>query len=123
MNFVKRKLFKWVLPGLVHNSCESTIPRSGEEGENVNCFIVAFDRKYSPYFVTKSYSNDRLEGLKWNGERAALLPEQNQRVLIEMIDKYCIAIEFQGLLKDGNKSSFLWMKGKTADVLPNVFNE
>ncbi len=61
--------------------------------------------------------------LKTQCERGALLPEENQRVLIEMIDKYCMAIEFQALLKDGNKSSFLWMKGKTADVLPNVFNE
>lgn len=61
--------------------------------------------------------------LKTQYERAALLPKKNQRVLIEMIDKYCMAIEFQGFLKEGNKSSLLHMKGKTADVIEDVFPE
>ena len=56
-------------------------------------------------------------------ERAATLPEENQCVLIDLIDKYCMAISFQGYLKEGNKGSLLWMQGKTADVLPSKVSE
>ena len=56
--------------------------------------------------------------LRTQFERAATLPEENQRVLIDILDKYCMAVSFQGYLKENNKSSLLWMQGKTADVLP-----
>lgn len=56
--------------------------------------------------------------LKTQFERAALLPEENQRVLIDLIDKYCIAIGFQGFFNEGNKGSLHWMTGKTPDALP-----
>ena len=55
--------------------------------------------------------------LKTQFERAALLPEENQRVLIDLIDKYCMANAFQGFFKEGNKGSLHWMKGKTKDIL------
>ncbi len=58
--------------------------------------------------------------LKTQFERAADLPEENQKVLIDLLDKYCKAIAFEYLLKDGSKSSFLWLKGKTGDVLPEL---
>ena len=61
--------------------------------------------------------------LKTQFERAASLPEENQRTLIDLIDKYCIAVSFQGYLKEGNKSSLLWVGGKTADVLPSSVSE
>lgn len=69
MNFLKKKLFQLVLPGIVRNCCESTIPRSGEVGQKVNCFILAFDLDDSPYFVTKSYTDEQLAGLRFNGEK------------------------------------------------------
>jgi len=56
--------------------------------------------------------------LKTQFERAALLPEENQRVLVDLIDKYCIATGLQGYLKEGNKSSLFWMTGKTPETLP-----
>ena len=56
--------------------------------------------------------------LRTQFERAAALPEENQRVLIDILDKYCMAVSFQGYLKENNKNSLLWMTGKTADVLP-----
>ena len=61
--------------------------------------------------------------LKTQFERAATLPEENQRTLIDLIDKYCMAVSFQGYLKEDNKSSRLWVTGKTADVLPNSVSE
>ena len=56
--------------------------------------------------------------LRHQFERAASLPEDNQRILIDLIDKYCMAGSFQGYLKEGNKSSLLWVEGKTPDILP-----
>jgi len=61
--------------------------------------------------------------LKSQFERAADLPEENQKVLIDLIDKYCKAISFENLLKEDNKSSLLWLKGKTGDVLPELNKE
>ena len=58
--------------------------------------------------------------LKSQFERAAELPEKNQESIIDVIDKYCKADAFEKLLKEGNKSSLLWMKGKTGDVLPDL---
>ena len=63
----------------MRNCCEPTIPRSGKEGKNINCFIVAFNREDSKYFVAKSYSNNKLGGLKWNDKKYA--------------DKYSIKLE------------------------------
>jgi len=56
--------------------------------------------------------------LRTQFERAATLPEENQRVLIDILDKYCMAVSFQGYLKENNKNSLLWITGKTTDVLP-----
>jgi len=56
--------------------------------------------------------------LKAQYERVAKLPDENQRVLIDVLDKYCNAMGLQGFLNDGNKGSLHWMKGKTPDALP-----
>lgn len=68
---LKERLYKWILPKLIARACESRIPRSGEKGEKVNCFVVALDRDASPYFVATSYEEQKLKGLKWNGDRYA----------------------------------------------------
>ncbi|MGD1452537.1 hypothetical protein [Vibrio harveyi] len=62
---MKKILLKWQLPKLVQKSCESRIPRSGEEGKKVNCFVVAIDKDSSPFFVATEYQNGRVKGLKW----------------------------------------------------------
>ena len=56
---------------MISRSCESRIPRSGEEGEKVNCFVVALDRGNEPFFVATGSEKGRLTGLRWNGERYA----------------------------------------------------
>jgi len=58
--------------------------------------------------------------LKTQFERAAELPEENQKVLIDLMDKYCKAIAFENFLKEDNKTSLLLLKGKTGDVLPEL---
>lgn len=68
---LKNLVLKWFLPKVISRSCESRIPRSGEEGEQVNCFVVALDRDNEPFFVATGFENGRLTGLRWNGERYA----------------------------------------------------
>lgn len=62
-------LYKILLPKLLKNVCGSRIPRSGEKGEKVNCYVVALDRGNSPFFIATSYKNNILFGLKWNGSQ------------------------------------------------------
>ncbi len=61
-----------MLPKLIAKACESRIPRSGEEGKKVNCFVVAVDRDGSPFFVATGYEDQRLTGLKWDGHSYAI---------------------------------------------------
>jgi len=49
----------------------SSTPRSGEEGEKVNCFLVALDRDVSPFFLATGYEDQTIIGLKWNGHSYA----------------------------------------------------
>ena len=56
-------------------------------------------------------------------ERVALLPEENQITLIDLMDKYCIAIGFQGFYEEGNKGTILSMQGKTKDFLPDKYKK
>jgi hypothetical protein len=60
-----------MLPKLMAKACESRIPRSGQEGEKVNCFVVAIDRDGSPFFVATGYEDQTLTGLKWDGHSYA----------------------------------------------------
>lgn len=56
-----------MLPKLIAKACMPTIPRSGTEGDKVNCFRVALDRNESPFFVAKEYAEHTLLGLEWDG--------------------------------------------------------
>jgi len=58
--------------------------------------------------------------LKTQFERTADLPEENQKVLVDLMDKYCKAMAFENFLKEDGKGSLLWLKGKTGDVLPEM---
>lgn len=64
-------MFRWLLKRLIANACPATIPRSGSEGELVNCYSVALDRDEKPYFLATEISGDTLIGLTWNGRAYA----------------------------------------------------
>jgi hypothetical protein len=74
-----------MLPKLAAKACGHTTPRSGEEGEKVNCFLVALDSDVSPFFLTTGYEDQKLVGLKWNGHSYA--------------DKHSIALSKLGMYK------------------------
>lgn len=62
-------VYKWMLPKLFAKACESRIPRSGEKGKKVNCYVVAVDRGSSPYFLATKYEDMKLHGITWNGDK------------------------------------------------------
>ena len=68
---IRKFLYRWLLPRLIENSCESLIPRLGKKGEKVNCYVVAIDHDDSPYFIATAIDGDVLTGLKWNGNSYA----------------------------------------------------
>lgn len=68
---LKKIISRWLLPKVISKSCDSRIPRSGDKGKKVNCFVVALDRGGEPFFIATSYEKDVLSGLMWDGERYA----------------------------------------------------
>lgn len=81
-------LCKRLLPAVLENSCPSRIPRSGDAGERVNCFVVAIERDADPYLVAEHMRGDVLECVEWDGTSYAIrtnlpvaeLPELHLRI-------------------------------------------
>ena len=84
MNLIKTILYKLFLPKLIRQSCKSRIPRSGEEGEKVNCYVVALDREGSPYFLATGYARGILEGFGWDGHSYA----NEQRLDLSQVEDF-----------------------------------
>lgn len=62
------KLCRYFLPRILARACESTIPRSGEKGERVNCFTVSIDKAEEPYLIALELNGDELKCIEWNGQ-------------------------------------------------------
>jgi hypothetical protein len=61
-----------LLPKIFSKTCEPRIiPRSGEEGERVNCYVVSIDNDGAPYFIASGYYDDTIQGLVWDGNSYA----------------------------------------------------
>lgn len=72
----------------------------------------------SPNAMLNDIEESNIEGLlEVAFERASGLPEKEKKTVIDLIDKYCLAISMQGLMKDGNKLSFNIMRGKTEPMI------
>jgi hypothetical protein len=68
---IRRLLYRWLLPVLLSRACESRIPRSGNEGARVNCFVVSLDTNGDPFFIATEFDDDVLRGVRWNGSSYA----------------------------------------------------
>jgi len=62
-------LCRHYLPKILAQECENPIPRSGEEGKNVDCFSVKIDDRGAPFFWVRSMVGDDLVGFEWDGSR------------------------------------------------------
>ena len=67
MNRFTKALYKWHLPKLLSRVCKARVPRTGEEGAKVNCFVLTLDKDSSPYFFVENIDGDELVGLEWDG--------------------------------------------------------
>jgi hypothetical protein len=66
MHAIAQRLCKYVLPKVISRACESRIPRSGEEGARVNCFVTAIDRTSEPYTVVLGLTGNDLSCFTWD---------------------------------------------------------
>ena len=82
MNRFTKAIYKWHLPKLLSKVCEGRIPRTGEEGAKVNCFVVTLDKDSSPYFFIENIHGDELVGLEWDGSSYS----NNKKISITDID-------------------------------------
>lgn len=64
------------------------IPRSGEAGANVNCFVVALDRDSEPHFIATGFENGRLVGLRWANGRYS----EDHALEVTELDEYKLNI-------------------------------
>lgn len=67
MHPLAQQLCKRTLPKILRRACESRIPRSGEEGAKVNCFITSIDRAGEPYLIVLSLVGSDLNCIEWDG--------------------------------------------------------
>ena len=72
MNFIDKYLCKYYLSKLVCKACGSTIPRSGKEGEEVNCFSIHIDNQREPYLIVLGIKNELLECIEWDGSKYSI---------------------------------------------------
>lgn len=62
-----QRICKAVLPKVLTRACESRIPRSGEEGAKINCFVTSIDREDDPYLIVLELVGDTLQCIEWDG--------------------------------------------------------
>jgi hypothetical protein len=67
MSPAARRLSSWLLSRVLSRPCGSRIPRSGSNGEAVNCFVTAIDKGDDPYLIVQSLSNGQLGCIEWDG--------------------------------------------------------
>lgn len=67
MNRINYLLCKRILCAVLAKTCKSSIPRSGDEGARVNCFVTAVDRGGRPYLVVRDIDGDDLLCVEWDG--------------------------------------------------------
>ncbi len=67
MHPLAQRLCKIVLPKVLGRACESRIPRSGDEGAKVNCFVTSIDRANEPYLIVLGLAGNDLNCIEWDG--------------------------------------------------------
>lgn len=72
MNPLAQRLCKLTLTKVLGRACESRIPRSGEEGARVNCFVTSIDRSTEPYLIVLDLVDNDLNCIEWDGTRYSI---------------------------------------------------
>jgi len=67
MNLLTHRVTNLVLRTVLSRPCGSRIPRSGERGSAVNCFVTAIDKGDEPYLIVQSLEADQIGCIQWDG--------------------------------------------------------
>ena len=67
MKPITHRLTSAVLKTVLSRRCGSRIPRSGEKGAAVNCFVTAIDKGEEPYLTVQSLDGNQLSCIQWDG--------------------------------------------------------
>lgn len=68
MKSLRLKFARSILTRVLSQPCDSRIPRSGEKGEAVNCYVTAIDRGAEPYLIIQGMRDDVLSCIEWDGK-------------------------------------------------------
>lgn len=103
MHPLAQRLCKRTLQMVLSRACESRIPRSGEAGARVNCFVTSIDRAGEPYLIVLGLVGDDLNCIEWDGARYSI--EQTVPLSLLSLADFCIThyyghsqIQYFGLL-------------------------
>ncbi|MEX0915690.1 MAG: hypothetical protein WD397_08500 [Wenzhouxiangellaceae bacterium] len=66
---LKEALYRYWFPKILERRCPSVISRSGEKGEEVNCFSVAIDKGDDPYLLVEAYDDGDITASEWDGKK------------------------------------------------------
>jgi hypothetical protein len=69
MTRYSKSLARFFLTRLLSRACESSVPRSGEEGTRVNCFVTKLHQGDDPPPVVLALEGDELVCVAWDGSR------------------------------------------------------
>jgi len=67
MQTLPLKLTKWLIGRTIRKACPSTVPRSGLEGESVDCFITKIEQGDDPPPVVLEISGNEFKCIAWDG--------------------------------------------------------
>lgn len=107
---ITKKLHFWILPKISKKICpEDRIPRTGIEGEKVDCYVINIDRNSEPYLLVKSIEESKAKCLKWN-EALSRYCDEFVLEIDSIDDKELTIIHFYGLntLQFSGIKSFLF---------------
>jgi hypothetical protein len=79
---------KYFIKGILNKQCVSTVPRSGKEGEAVNCFHTYLYTQNEPYMVILHVEENEITGKLWTMDGF----KEEVRIPFEDLKKYQVRI-------------------------------
>lgn len=67
MKSISQRITNGILKTVLSRPCGSRIPRSGERGAEVNCFVTAIDKGEEPYLIVQSLEAGQISCIQWDG--------------------------------------------------------
>ncbi len=79
---LKQRMIRSVLRRVFARRCLSTIPRSGREGEKINCFTAFVDKNGKPQLLLDSLDGDLVKCRRWDGNAFSIETDEPISTLV-----------------------------------------